>query len=217
MGLVVSGGHTELILIEKIGKYQIIGETLDDAAGECFDKTARILGLGYPGGPAIAAEANKASPPPLSSPSKREKIKERVCLPRPMINSKDSNFSFSGLKTAVLYNFKSQTPAVQKSKKYKVAMAQEIQQAIIDVLIKKTFRTCQSYDIKNIILGGGVAANDALRHQFKIQNSKFKVDFLVPPKNLCMDNGAMVAMTGAFHLNQPTPWEKLIAQGNLKI
>ncbi len=208
IGLVVSGGHTELILIKKIGDYKIIGETLDDAAGECFDKTARILGLGYPGGPAIAAEAAKFS-----------NTKEKIALPRPMINSKNYDFSFSGLKTAVLYNYKQQSPKTKKSKSYIRAMANEIQQSIIDVLIKKTLKAAQEFNAKTIILGGGVAANEELRKQFKhkLISTESKLNFMVPPKNLCTDNGAMIAVTGLFHLNNTKKWQNIEVNSNLKI
>jgi len=162
--LVVSGGHTQLILMKNIGKYKILGETRDDAAGECFDKTARILGLGYPGGPAIASEATKLAEN-SSLPTGGELFS--VKLPRPMLNTKDYDFSFSGLKTAVLYNFKKQPVKVRKSKKYIQEMCYEIQQAIIDVLIKKTIKAAKSYKAKTIILGGGVTANRELRKQFK--------------------------------------------------
>ncbi|MDD3399990.1 MAG: tRNA (adenosine(37)-N6)-threonylcarbamoyltransferase complex transferase subunit TsaD, partial [Candidatus Pacebacteria bacterium] len=119
--LVVSGGHTSLFLMKKIGRYQLIGETRDDAAGECFDKVARILGMGYPGGPLIAKAAAEFNGK-----------KSSVELPRPMIHQKNYNFSFSGLKTAVLYNYKSQPSKVRKSKEYIREMAFETQEAIID-------------------------------------------------------------------------------------
>jgi len=222
--LIVSGGHTQLILMKEIGKYKILGETRDDAAGECFDKTARILGLGYPGGPAIAKLAEKNG---------REQFSTK--LPRPMLSQKNYDFSFSGLKTAVLYHWQSQSPQVRKSKKYIQQMAAEIQQAVIDVLIHKTFQAAKDYKVKTIMLGGGVAANDELRKQFKSKvkticlptvladrvsapRQKSKVRFLVPPKNLCTDNGAMVAVTAFFHRKKATmDWQKIKADANLKI
>ncbi len=190
--LVVSGGHTQLILMRGYGKYKILGETRDDAAGECFDKIARILGLGYPGGPLIAAEAAK-----LKTKNYQLKIK----LPRPMIYQRNYDFSFSGLKTAVLYNFKSQSEKIRKSKKYIQAISAEAQQAIIDVLIKKTVRAAKDYKAKTIILGGGVAANDELRKQLmsNVKCQMSNVKFLVPPKKFCTDNGAMVAVTAYSH------------------
>ncbi len=211
--LIISGGHTQLILIKDFGKYKILGETRDDAAGECFDKVARILGLGYPGGPVIAAEAKKYS---------KKNYGERfsVKLPRPMINSKDYDFSFSGLKTAVLYNFQSQKPKMRKSKKYIQEIAKEVQQAIIDVLIKKTLKAAKEYRAKTIILGGGVSSNDQLRKQFKsiINGQMPNVNFLVPPKNFCTDNAAMVAAAAYFHWpNEKKSWKNIQAKANLRL
>ena len=163
--LVVSGGHTQLILMKAIGKYKLIGETRDDAAGECFDKVARILGLGYPGGPAIDAEAATLNLKPLTL---------NLRLPRPMIYQKNYDFSFSGLKTAVLYDFRKQKPKIRKSREYIREMCREAQQAIIDVLIRKTIKAAKDYKAKSIILGGGVAANDELRRQFAL-NLKSKI------------------------------------------
>lgn len=193
--LVVSGGHTQLILMKKIGKYKILGETRDDAAGECFDKSARVLGLGYPGGPAIAKEAAKF---------KAENSKLKVELPRPMIYQKNYDFSFSGLKTAVLYDFKSRPEKIRKSKKYITAMAFEVQQAIIDVLIYKTMKSAKNYKAKSIILGGGVVANEELRKQFsnKLKTTNSNLKFLMPAKKLCTDNAAMVAVTAYYQ------WQK---------
>ena len=208
--LVVSGGHTQLILMKGIGKYEILGETRDDAAGECFDKTARILGLEYPGGPAIAEQAKK-----LKIPNSKLDIK----MPRPMIYSKDYDFSFSGLKTAVLYDFKKRSPKIQKDKTYIQAMCAEIQQSIIDVLIKKTLRATQEYKAKTIILGGGVCANEELRKQFmsNVNSQMSNVKFLAPPKILCTDNGLMTAVTGYFHRKQTKNWKKIEVNANLRI
>ena len=193
--LVVSGGHTQLILMRDIGKYKILGETRDDAAGECFDKVARILGLGYPGGPAIAAEAAKITNSKLQITNK---------LPRPMINQKNYDFSFSGLKTAVLYK--------HKDKKYVKEMCREVQQAIIDVLIKKTIKAAKDYKAKTIILGGGVSANKELRKQFK---SKWEHNLLVPLKEFSTDNAVMTGIAG--HFGKPKDWQKIKADANLRI
>lgn len=208
--LVVSGGHTQLILMKNFKKYKIIGETRDDAAGECFDKTARILGLGYPGGPKIAAEAAKFS-----------QINPHILinLPRPMIYQKNYDFSFSGLKTAVLYDFKKRPQKIRSSNEYKIAMAAEIQQAIIDVLIYKTIKAMNDFNTNSVILGGGVVANDNLRKQFKLtikkQNKKIKL--LIPPKKFCTDNGAMIAVTAGFYKNKTKSPQKIQANSNLKI
>jgi N6-L-threonylcarbamoyladenine synthase len=216
--LVVSGGHTQLILMKDFSKYKILGETRDDAAGECFDKTARILGLGFPGGPAIAKEATKY---------KMQNTKYKIQLPRPMIGQKNYDFSFSGLKTAVLYQYQNTIhQSTKQNKKYIQEMCKEIQQAIIDVLIYKTIKAVKDFKAKSIILGGGVAANKELKKQFKlkIKNLKLKINFLAPPKNLCLDNAAMIGLTAYFRkLNNKTKnksinWQKeLKANGNLRI
>ncbi len=201
MALVVSGGHTQLILMKKIGKYEIIGETRDDAAGECFDKCAKILGLGYPGGPIISK---------IASEMKESNIK----LPRPMMNSKDYDFSFSGLKTAVLYAVRDKKQDTI-TKQYVSEMCAEIQQAIIDVLLKKTLQAAKAYKAKTIILGGGVSANQELRKQFKIHNLEFRI--LFPEKKLSTDNGLMIAMAGYFNRTKKIAWQKLSAHANLRI
>jgi len=195
IALVVSGGHTQLILIKKIGDYKILGETRDDAAGECFDKVAKLLKLGYPGGPEISKQAEKAK-------------KSSIELPRPMINHKNYDFSFSGLKTAVLYTIKNNKQRTM-NKNFIRNLCGETQQAIIDVLISKTMKVAKEYKAKTIILSGGVAANEELRKQFK---SKMQ-NFLVPVKNLCTDNAAMIAVAGYF--NKST--KNVKANANLRI
>jgi len=185
IALIVSGGHTQLVFVKGIGKYKIIGETRDDAAGECFDKTARILGLPYPGGPEIAAQAAQC---------KIQGTTYKIQLPRPMLHTKNYDFSFSGLKTAVLYYHQAQPKKIQNSKKYVQAMAAEIQQAIIDVLVKKTLKATQEYKTKTVILGGGVAANTELRKQLRE-----KVQLIAPSPKLSTDNGAMIAITGYYN------------------
>jgi len=217
IALVVSGGHTQLILMKKFGSYKIIGETRDDAAGECFDKVAKLLRLGYPGGPAIAKEAAKVHP------TADHPQGGKVHLPRPMINHKNYDFSFSGLKTAVLYL----TRNVGRPTSYMIsAICYEVQQAIIDVLIDKTLRAAQEYKAKTIILSGGVAANTELREQFQksLQATTYKLqpNFLVPPKNLCTDNGAMIAMAGYFGAKQhpalrDASYSKILANANLRL
>ena len=216
--LVVSGGHTQLILMRGIGKYKILGETRDDAAGECLDKTARILGLGYPGGPAIAEQAKNY----IGS--------TYVNLPRPMMYSKDYDFSFSGLKTAVLYKVKSEKHWTERSSglpgglqakniKYIQAMAAEIQQAVIDVLIKKTIKAAKDYKAKTIILGGGVSSNKELRRQIakaakhQIPNTRYQI----PDTKFCTDNAAMVGVTGYFHRKKTKNWKNIEADANLRI
>ncbi len=208
--LIVSGGHTVLVLMKDIGKYKLIGETRDDAAGECFDKVARILGLGYPGGPVIARETVKL---------KTKNYKLKIKLPRPMIYQKNYDFSFAGLKTAVLYDFRKRSEKIRKAKEYIRQMCREVQQAIIDVLIYKTVKAAKDFRVKAIILGGGVVANDELRKQFSHQSSviSHKLKFFVPRKNLCTDNAAMVAATAFFHKKEKINLQEIKVDANLKI
>jgi N6-L-threonylcarbamoyladenine synthase len=202
--LVVSGGHTQLFLMRDFGKYEILGETRDDAAGECFDKCAKILGLGYPGGPIISKLA--------------EGIKPKNILPRPMIGTKDYDFSFSGLKTAVLY---ADRKIKNKDRQYKKQMASEVQQAIIDVLIKKTMKAAMDFKVKTIILGGGVVANKELRRQFTARVEKLlsNTKLLMPEPKYCTDNGLMIAIAGYFRVRDKkfTKWQDVKANSNLRI
>ena len=213
LALVVSGGHTQIILSKKFGKYEIIGETRDDAAGECFDKTARILGLEYPGGPVISK---------LAAEWKDKEKRYKITLPRPMIATNDYDMSFSGLKTAVLYDSKQRSSKVRSSKSYVGEMAVEIQQAIIDVLLRKVSKAAMQYSPNTVILGGGVAANIELRTQ--LANSLNKLDLPIPllaaePK-LCGDNGAMVGVVGYLNwLSKKVAKdiESVEAQPNLRV
>jgi len=208
IALVVSGGHTQLILVKGVGKYEIIGETRDDAAGECFDKCAKLLGLGYPGGPEIAKIASQWKFEIRNS-------KFEIRLPRPMINSKDYDFSFSGLKTAVLYKVKGK----KLTKKYVEEMCFEVQQAIVDVLIKKTVNAVKNYKVKSIILGGGVSANSKLRSEFKlkVKSEKLKVNVIYPAPNLSTDNALMIAVTAYYNRTKKIAWQKIKAEANLRI
>jgi N6-L-threonylcarbamoyladenine synthase len=212
--LVVSGGHTQIILVKGVGKYKILGETRDDAAGECFDKAAKILGLKYPGGPEIAKLAEKFVGCRTSHK-----------LPRPMINTKDYDFSFSGLKTAILYHHRKQSPAIQKSKQYIAEMCVEIQQAIIDVLLKKTLKAAKDYNAKTIILGGGVSANKELKKQMaeKINTELPNTGFIFPQIDHSTDNGLMTAICAYYNRNKKsvksdlTLLAQLRADANLRI
>lgn len=196
LGLVVSGGHTDLVLMKDHGQLKWLGGTRDDAAGECFDKTARVLGLGYPGGPAISKLATKGNP-------------RAYPLPRPMIKQENFDFSFSGLKTAVI-NF------IRKQKKFKRAdLAASIQQAIVDVLVTKTIRAAKKYQVKSVLLAGGVAANGLLREQLADQlGRKFK--FFIPPIKLCTDNAAYISSCAHFNYH-PVPWSQLQVDPGLRI
>ena len=214
--------------MQNIGKYEILGETRDDAAGECFDKTARMLGLGYPGGPAIAAETAKFQI--LNS-------KFKIKLPRPMMYQKHKrgvsrakgerrvqstlrpnyDFSFSGLKTAVLYEVKKKK---KRNKKFISAMTVEIQQAIIDVLIYKTLKVAKDYQIKTIILGGGVTANNELCKQFKLKIKKElpQINLHFPDIKFCIDNAVMIGITAYFNRQNKTKnFKNIKANANLRI
>ncbi len=181
IGLLVSGGHTNLVLFTGHNKYKYLGGTRDDASGECFDKCARLLGLAYPGGPEVSKLARKGNPKTFD-------------LPRPMIDSKDSDFSFSGLKTAVANLIKT-NPDLNKED-----LAASLEAAIVDVLVEKTIRAVKKYGVDQIMVAGGVAANQKLTTdlKLKIENLKLKIKVAVPPPSLCTDNGAMIAAAGFF-------------------
>jgi N6-L-threonylcarbamoyladenine synthase len=231
--LVVSGGHTQLVLMKKHLNYEIIGETQDDAAGEAFDKVARILNLGYPGGPAIAKYASQwKSQIPNSKSQKNSKFEIRnskffIILPRPMLNSNDFNFSFSGLKTAVLYATKKHSN-ILKNVGMLSAMCAEFQQAAIDVLVAKTIKAAKKYNPKTIMLAGGVAANKELRKQLgkAIKKNLSTTNYQLPTIEYTGDNAAMIASAGYFRWKYMTSaqkkkasqnWKTLEANANLKL
>ncbi len=205
LALVVSGGHTDLVLMKGHGKLKWIGGTRDDAAGEAFDKTARLLGLPYPGGPAISKEAEKY----LS-----KNTQSLTLFPRPMIDEKNYDWSFSGLKTSVLREVKSRRLREREVR----AISAEIQEAIADVLVEKTLRAVNKYRPKSLLLAGGVAANSRLRDKFKlkIEDSKLKIDFYVPPPSLCTDNAAYIAVFANFNY-QPVLWKRVSVDPQLTI
>ncbi|MFA5086658.1 MAG: tRNA (adenosine(37)-N6)-threonylcarbamoyltransferase complex transferase subunit TsaD [Candidatus Paceibacterota bacterium] len=207
VALVVSGGNTQIVYMEEIGKYKIVGETKDDAAGECFDKTARILGLPYPGGPNISKKAKEFKKPVFN-----------ISLPRPMIREKNYDFSFSGLKTAVLYDFKKRSEKEKASKQYIVEMAHEIQRSITDVLTSKTMRAARDLKAKSIILGGGVSANKEIAKEFKKLCKKEKINCIVPLPRFSTDNASMIGLAALISKNaKRTAWQKLKPDSNLKI
>ncbi len=199
--LIISGGHTEIILMEDEYHYKKIGQTLDDAAGEAFDKVAKILGLGYPGGPIIEKMAKQGNP-------------HKYDLPRPMLNKKNYDFSFSGLKTAVLYLVKDQKNI---SDKFRRDLAASFQQAAFDVLIGKTLRAAGQYKAKTIMVSGGVAANRTLA--IKLKKSVTDINLYVPPLKYCTDNAAMIAMAGWFMTKKRkfTPLNKVRADSNWEL
>ncbi|MEK7649236.1 MAG: tRNA (adenosine(37)-N6)-threonylcarbamoyltransferase complex transferase subunit TsaD [Patescibacteria group bacterium] len=200
--LIVSGGHTELISMKGHGKYALLGATRDDAAGECYDKAASLLGLQYPGGPAIDQLSSEGDP-------------SRFSLPRPMIENGNYEFSFSGLKTAVLYL----TEKLKKEKKFnrqaRADVAASFQQAVIDVLVAKTIAAARKTSAKTILLGGGVVANAHLRSRMQdaVHSSLPKTTFSYPDLKYCTDNAAMIAMAGYFHARKKeyTAWSTLDA------
>ncbi len=217
--LLVSGGNTQLIHVKGIGKYKIIGETRDDAAGECFDKGARILGLSYPGGPAIAIEAAKHKK--QNTAYTIHNTQYRFHLPRPMIDSKNYDFSFSGLKTALLYLTQDIGP--KKVKKYCSAIAYEFQEAITDVLVEKTIKAAKELKTKSIILAGGVSANKRLKEKFqeRLKKERLNIKLLVPKLEYATDNAIMIALAGFFqyikHGKKSLSWKKIEADSNLKL
>ena len=210
LNLIVSGGHTQLVLMAGYGKYRLIGETMDDAAGEAFDKVSKMMNLGYPGGPVISARADKFS--------KKSKI-PNIEFPRPMINSKNYNFSFSGLKTSVLYKLKE-----LEEKKIKLTgdlinqISHEFQQAVIDVLVQKTIRAAKEYKVKSIFLSGGVSANKLLRKTLTTETKKIKVFYSQPDFEYTGDNAAMIALAGYYkYAKNKKSNVKIEASPNLKI
>lgn len=212
LSLLVSGGHTELVLVKGWNKYKVIGQTRDDAVGEAFDKVARMLDLSYPGGPEISklAEASRSD----KSVVKDEKIK----LPRPMIHSNDFDFSFSGLKTAVLYLIRDLKKIDDNKKKQ---IAREFEDASIEVLISKTIKAMKKYSADTLIVGGGVSANMHLRRELesKIKSEKFQVYF--PTKELSTDNAIMIGLVGTYKFLKTKKGVRynskhLVATGNLQ-
>ena len=200
VGLVVSGGHTDLVLMKNQNSIKWLGGTRDDAAGEAMDKIGRLLGLPYPGGPFIEKAALKGN-------------LKKYKFPSPLINSKDYDFSFSGLKTAVYREIQT-IESLDSSIISDISAC--VQKAVIDVLVKKTIIAFREYGAKSILLGGGVAANNSLREtfNFKLSTLNLGVKLFVPTKSLCTDNGAMIA-TAAFYNNSSSDFRKVEANPNL--
>ncbi|HZP23976.1 MAG TPA: tRNA (adenosine(37)-N6)-threonylcarbamoyltransferase complex transferase subunit TsaD, partial [Terriglobales bacterium] len=183
VALLVSGGHTQIMQVEGVGRYRLLGETRDDAAGEAFDKTAKLLGLPYPGGPALSRLAQSGN-------------SQRFSLPRPMLDSGDLDFSFSGLKTAVL-TLVHHTGADERTR---ADVAASIQAAIVDVLVGKARMAMRSTGLERLVVAGGVGANRELRARLDIAAARESFAVFYPPPDLCTDNGAMVAFAGAMRL-----------------
>jgi N6-L-threonylcarbamoyladenine synthase len=188
VALLVSGGHTQLMEVEGVGRYRLLGETLDDAAGEAFDKTAQVLGLGYPGGPALAQLADRGQ-------------RGRHRLPRPMIASGDLEFSFSGLKTAVLTLVRH--AALDDAAKADVAA--EFQEAVVDVLVAKCRAALEATGHRRLVIAGGVGANRRLRERLDATAAADGFEVYYPELELCTDNGAMIALAGALRLQSSAP------------
>jgi len=203
VALVVSGGHTSLFYIKDFNRIETIGQTQDDACGETFDKVAKILDLGYPGGPIISTKAKNGHP-------------SKFNLPRPMMDQPNLNFSFSGLKTSVLYHVqKHGRPRGEALNDFCAA----VEQAIVDVLIKKTIKAAEKFNVKTIMLGGGVAANQKLRNSLiEVVGQKLsQVHCWLPEIKHCGDNGLMTAMSGFYNKPVKNGWQNISVDPNLEI
>ncbi len=189
VALLVSGGHTQLMEVTGVGEYAILGETLDDAAGEAFDKTAKLLGLSYPGGPAVSALAKQGTSGTYQ-------------FPRPMKHSGDLDFSFAGLKTSVLTQVKKNTQNEPLSSIDKAQIARGFVDAIVEVLVSKSISALKQSGMKTLVVAGGVGANEQLREALEVACQKEGIAVHYPPLHLCTDNGAMIAFAGAMRLKK---------------
>jgi len=193
VALLVSGGHTQLMLVKDIGQYELLGETVDDAAGEAFDKTAKLLGLDYPGGAALSALAEKGQT-------------GRFDLPRPMLHSGDFDFSFSGLKTAVLNQVKQfeakHITNTEEVAQFHADLARGFVEALVAVLLRKSEKAIEKTGCQDLVLAGGVAANKQLRNALNASALKNGFSVHYPPMALCTDNGVMIAFAGALRMLQ---------------
>lgn len=185
MSLIISGGHTQLVLVKNWGDYQILGKTRDDAAGEAFDKVAKMLDLEYPGGPAIDKLAPDGKP-------------DYIKFPKAKFKDNELDFSYSGLKTAVLYHLQSLTS--EEREWHKADVAASFQVAAVEVLIERSLKTLEIHRINQLALSGGVACNSLLRKRLQIESEKYGFRLFIPPAILCTDNGAMIARAGKFYL-----------------
>lgn len=205
--LVVSGGHTELVLMTDHLKYKVLGRTRDDAAGECFDKVAKILGLPYPGGPPISRLARLGN-------------QKKIAFPRPMLSEDNFDFSFSGLKTAVLYYVKGHASA-DLSAALRQDICASFEQAVVDVLVSKTLRAAKKYRVKTVMLGGGVAANHHLRSALAkaVRDDSPNTKYQIPDTKYTTDNAAMIAAAGYFQTLKKdfTDWRELEINPQMKL
>ncbi len=209
LALLISGGHTEIVKIKAIGEYEIVGQTRDDAVGEAFDKVARMLNLPYPGGPEISKLAEEARVKNIRTERDTE-----IKFPRPMMHSKDLNFSFSGLKTAVLYLLKKFENNITDDEKKKIA--QEFEDAVTEVLVSKMIMALELHEAKNLILGGGVVANTHIRKAFENLALKYSIPLYLPSSGLSGDNALMIALAGSIDTIKPSD-EGFTAKGNLSL
>ncbi|SER78172.1 tRNA (adenosine(37)-N6)-threonylcarbamoyltransferase complex transferase subunit TsaD [Giesbergeria anulus] len=184
VALLVSGGHTQLMRVDGVGQYELLGETIDDAAGEAFDKSAKLLGLGYPGGPALSRLAEQGQP-------------DAFKLPRPLLHSGNLDFSFAGLKTAVLTQAKKLGGDLEARK---ADLAASTQAAIVDVLVKKSLTALKETGLRRLVVAGGVGANRLLREQLNAACQRQQIRVHYPELHLCTDNGAMIALAAAMRL-----------------
>jgi N6-L-threonylcarbamoyladenine synthase len=188
IALLVSGGHTQLMRVDGVGRYELLGETIDDAAGEAFDKSAKLMGLPYPGGPGLSRLAEQGNPAAYK-------------LPRPLMHSGDLDFSFAGLKTAVLTQSQKIGPAARtEGAPERADLAASTQAAIVEVLVKKSMTALKAFGMKRLVVAGGVGANRELRAQLNAACAKAQVRVHYPELHLCTDNGAMIAMAAAMRL-----------------
>lgn len=193
LALLVSGGHTQLMAVRGVGDYEILGETVDDAAGEAFDKTAKLLGLPYPGGPLLSKLAESGSP-------------DRFTLPRPMLHSGNLDMSFSGLKTAVLTLVRQQESAQgELDEQTRMDICRAFQEAIVEVLVRKSLAAMKQAGMKRLVVAGGVGANKQLRAALDEAAARKRFAVFYPPLALCTDNGAMIAFAGAMRLKFAEP------------
>jgi len=203
VALLVSGGHTQLMRVDGVGQYRLLGESIDDAAGEAFDKSAKLMGLAYPGGPLLARMAQQGDP-------------KAFALPRPLLHSKNLDFSFAGLKTAVLVQSQKMLAAAGVAHfqdlpvQAQADLAASTQAAIVDVLLKKSLAALQETGLQRLVVAGGVGANAQLRLQLNAECTKRRIRVHYPELHWCTDNGAMIAMAAALRLQsgrQEATWD----------
>jgi N6-L-threonylcarbamoyladenine synthase len=207
VNLTVSGGHTQLVLVKDYFRYELLGETMDDAAGEAFDKVAKMLGIGYPGGPLVDKIAVKGNP-------------KAVNFPRPYLEEGSHQFSFSGIKTSVLYYLRKVgfDKTINRNEQFVADVCASFQAAVVDVLINKLLTAAKKYNVKDVTVSGGVSANSELRRRLEIESKINHLNLFVPKHDFCTDNGAMVAAAGYERLRHGFESSlELTAEPNLQL